>query len=108
MLSSPVNFFAKKVRLETYERQSLDFVLTMVKASDIEISATVQPTNAEQIEAIGLDKSIKHITAHTATPVWVGQFILDGLLRYKIVSVTHWGDFGYHEAVCAEVKGNIT
>lgn len=109
-MSDVVESFAVNVTLETYVRGSVDGVIVNTLTPDPApvIRATVQPATFEDLQAVEVDQSLKYVMVHSTTELIVGQYILDGADRYKIITGGDYQRYGFSEVVGEEVKGDIT
>lgn len=108
-MSFVLGAFQTDVMLNTYERQSVDFVETMVLTSSVAIKSVVQPAQAEQLKAIGIvDFSLRYIQVHSQTELNVAHYIVYQGVSYKIITPSDYQLYGYSEVVAEEVKGDIS
>lgn len=100
--------FETDVNLDTYERQSVDFVMTFVKVSSLPIKAVVQPAQRDKLEPLGVDLTLRYIEVHAEVDITVGQYINFKGQDYKVITPGDYQLYGFSDVICAEVKGDIT
>lgn len=108
IMSDVVQYFETDISLDTYERQSVDFVLQMVKVSSEQKRAVVQPANRDKVLAVQSDMTLRHITVHATYDIRVGQYVVFRGVDYKVITPGDYDLYGFSEVVAAEVKGAIT
>lgn len=100
--------FEIDVTLDTYTRQSVDFVKTLVLTSSVPIRAVIQPAQKETLQALGVDLTLRHIQVHSTTEIVVGQYVVFDGTSYKIITPGNYQLYGFSDVIGAEVKGDIT
>lgn len=105
-VSSVLSGWTQTVGLKTVTTTTVDFVPSQ-SVSSVNISAVVQPADQEVLQALEIDYSLRYIQVHTTTTLIVGKYITYNSTDYKIIRLLQYGDYGYYEAVCEEVKGGL-
>lgn len=100
--------FETDVTLDTYERQSVDFILQMVKTESRPIKAVVQPANRDKLQALQVDLTLHHIEVHAVEDIRVAQYVNFKGKDYKVITPGDYQLYGFSDVICAEVKGAIT
>jgi hypothetical protein len=100
--------FETDVSLDTYTRQSVNFVQTLVKTSSVPIKAVVQPGNRDKLAAIAVDLTLRYIEVHAKADIRVGQYIRFNGDDYKVITPGDYQLYGFSDVICAEVKGAIS
>jgi len=99
--------FETDVSLDTYTKQSVNFVQTLVKSSQ-PIKAVVQPAQRDKLEALQIDLTLRYIEVHAEEDISVGQYINFRGRDYKVITPGDYQLYGFSDVICAEVKGSIT
>ena len=98
--------FLQPVTLKTVTTTTVDFDETESVATQA-ISAVVQPADKDKLNPANLDWSLRYQMIHSKSTMVEGQYLEYAGTDYKIISVTPYGDYGYHEAVGEETKRTI-
>ena len=94
------------VILKTVSTTTINFVKsTVIVPSDI--LAVVQVASAETLRPLEVDSSLRYMTFHSRLALDVGQYVEHNGIDYKLITPSHWADYGYSECVGEEVKGAI-
>lgn len=105
-LSPILSSWTQVVGLKTVTTTTVDFVASQ-SVSSVNIDAVVQPAQSEVLQALEIDFSLRYIQIHTVSVLSVGKYITYNSTDYKIIQLLQYGDYGYYEAVCEEVKGGL-
>jgi len=105
-VSRALNGLTQTLQLKTMVKTTVDFnVFESVTIRPI--SAVVQPTEKNKLNADTLDWSREHITLHGVDLLVFGQFVEYKGKDYKVVDIQNWTDYGYCESVCEETKTDL-
>jgi len=108
IMTNTLKAFETDAFLDTYERLSVDFVMTMSRTERKAIKAVVQPANRDKLVALNVDLTLRHIEVHAPEDIKVGQYINFKGQDYKVITPGDYQLYGFSDVICAEVKGAIT
>lgn len=106
-MSTTLSGWTQVVGLKTVTASTAADYTPTTSTSSVDIDAVVQPADTEQLKPDEIDWSLRYIQVHTITALVVGKYITYNSVDYKIIRLLQYGDYGYYEAVCEEVKGGL-
>lgn len=91
-----------------YTITSVNFVDTTTEILNETIKAVLQPASPDELTALGVDLSLRHLKIHSTTELLFGDYIEYGGVSYKIINPSDYQLYGFSEVIGEEVKGAIT